>query len=140
MSKRDYYEILGCSKQASESEIKKSFRRLAMKYHPDRNTDNPDAEAKFKEVGEAYEVLSDSEKRKKYEQFGQYWNQVGRNQAPYRGGFDVDFGRYGNFDEFINDLLGRFGRGTPNSGFYKGFPGGSGFPGGVGFTNSSSKT
>ena len=59
MSKRDYYEILGCSKQASESEIKKSFRRLAMKYHPDRNTDNPDAEAKFKEAKEAYDIWCD---------------------------------------------------------------------------------
>ena len=63
MSKRDYYEILGVQKNVSEDDLKKAFRRLAMKYHPDRNPDNAEAEAKFKEAKEAYEILSDSQKR-----------------------------------------------------------------------------
>jgi molecular chaperone DnaJ len=68
--KRDYYEVLGVSKSAAEGEIKKSYRKLAMKYHPDRNTDDPDAENKFKEASEAYSVLSDEDKRRRYDQFG----------------------------------------------------------------------
>lgn len=70
MSKRDYYEVLGVSKDASEAEIKKAYRKKAMKFHPDRNKDNPDAEAKFKEASEAYEVLRDSDTRQRYDQFG----------------------------------------------------------------------
>ena len=70
MSKRDYYEILGVSRDASPEEVKSAYRKLAMKYHPDRNQDNPEAEEKFKEVGEAYEVLSHSEKRQRYDRFG----------------------------------------------------------------------
>ena len=111
---KDYYEILGVSKSASEAEIKKVFRKLARKYHPDLNPGDRAAEAKFKEINEAYEVLSDPDKRKKYDQFGQYWRQVGTGGAqPGAGadmsGFDFDFGQYGNFDDFINELLGRFG-------------------------------
>ena len=109
---KDYYQILGVGKTASESDIKRKFRKLARKYHPDMNPGDRAAEAKFKEINEAYEVLSDPDKRKKYDQFGQYWQQVGRGQ-PGAGvdmsGFDFDFGQYGNFDEFINELLGRFG-------------------------------
>ncbi len=70
MAKRDYYEVLGLSKGASEDEIKKAYRKLAMKYHPDRNPDNKDAEDKFKEASEAYEVLSDSDKRSAYDRMG----------------------------------------------------------------------
>lgn len=70
MSKRDYYEVLGVSKDASESEIKKAYRKKAMKFHPDRNTDDSDAEKKFKEASEAYEVLSDEQQRQRYDQFG----------------------------------------------------------------------
>ncbi|MGA0961144.1 MAG: DnaJ domain-containing protein, partial [Sedimenticolaceae bacterium] len=72
MSKRDYYEVLGVQKNASEAELKKAYRRLAMKYHPDRNTGDEakEAEKKFKEAKEAYEVLTDGQKRAAYDQFG----------------------------------------------------------------------
>jgi len=70
MSKRDYYEVLGVGRDASADEIKRAYRKLAMKYHPDRNPDDAEAEANFKEAAEAYEVLSDEEKRKRYDQFG----------------------------------------------------------------------
>ena len=68
--KRDYYEVLGVSKTATPDEIKKAYRKLAIKYHPDRNPDNKEAEEKFKEAAEAYEVLSNEEKRQKYDQIG----------------------------------------------------------------------
>ena len=70
MSKRDFYEVLGVSKTASNDEIKKAYRKLAMKYHPDRNSDDPDAEEKFKEASLAYEVLSDDNKRTSYDRMG----------------------------------------------------------------------
>ncbi|GIR14653.1 MAG: hypothetical protein CM15mP25_4080 [Gammaproteobacteria bacterium] len=70
MSKRDYYDVLGVDRSASEPDIKKAYRRIAMKYHPDRNPDDADADAKFKEATEAYEILSDGEKRGAYDQFG----------------------------------------------------------------------
>jgi curved DNA-binding protein len=110
---KDYYQILGVDKKASESDIKKAFRRLARQYHPDLNPNNQTAEAKFKEVNEAYEVLSDPDKRKKYDQFGQYWRQAGGfpGGGAGMGDMDFEFGRYGSFDEFINELLGRFSTG-----------------------------
>ena len=70
MSKKDYYDVLGVSKGASDDELKKAYRKLAMKYHPDRNSDDPAAAEKFKEASEAYEVLSDTGKRSAYDQFG----------------------------------------------------------------------
>ena len=70
MSKRDYYEVLGVDKQTEAKEIKKAYRRVAMKYHPDRNPDDPEAENKFKEASEAYEILSDNQKRAAYDQYG----------------------------------------------------------------------
>ncbi|HEY9675462.1 MAG TPA: J domain-containing protein [Waterburya sp.] len=114
---KDYYAILGVNKTASADEIKKSYRRLARKYHPDMNPGDQQAEARFKEVSEAYEVLSDADKRQKYDQFGQYWKQAGQGW-PGGGGVGVDvggfdFSQYGSFDEFINELLGRFGTSTP---------------------------
>jgi curved DNA-binding protein len=108
---KDYYKILGVDKSASESDVKKAFRKLARQYHPDLHPDDRAAEAKFKEINEAYEVLSDVDKRKKYDQFGQYWRQMDGGFPGGAGGFDADFGRYGNFDEFINELLGRFSTG-----------------------------
>jgi curved DNA-binding protein len=130
---RDYFKVLGVDRSADADAVKKAFRKLARQYHPDVNPGDKGAEAKFKEISEAYEVLSDPDKRKRYEQFGQYWNQAGG--AAGAGGVDVDFGRYGNFDDFINDLLGRFG--GPGGGGFAGGPGGfggfgSGFPGGFG--------
>jgi len=70
MAKRDYYEVLGVSKTASEGEIKKAYRKVAMKYHPDRNPDDKSAEDKFKEAAEAYEILSDGDKKARYDRFG----------------------------------------------------------------------
>ncbi|MFA6026953.1 MAG: DnaJ domain-containing protein, partial [Ignavibacteriaceae bacterium] len=70
MSKRDYYEILGVAKTATADEVKKAYRKIAMQFHPDRNPDNKEAEEKFKEATEAYEVLSDVTKRQRYDQFG----------------------------------------------------------------------
>lgn len=116
---KDYYAILGVSKTASQEEIKQAFRKLARKYHPDVNPGNKQAEARFKEINEAYEVVSDPDKRKKYDQFGQYWKQAGQGFPSGGAGVDMggfDFSQYGNFDEFINELLGRFGGGTPRGG------------------------
>jgi DnaJ-class molecular chaperone len=83
MAKRDYYEVLGVPRTATEAEIKRAYRRLAKQHHPDRNKGSPDAEAKFKEVQEAYDVLSEADKRAKYDQFGH----VGPSGFPAGGGF-----------------------------------------------------
>ena len=123
---KDYFQVLGVDRSADAGAIKRAFRKLARQCHPDVNPGDKAAEAKFKEVSEAYEVLSDPEKRRKYEQFGQYWNQAGGMGGGGVPGMDVDFGRYGNFDDFINDLLGRFGGPGGGSGFQ-----GGGFPRGA---------
>ncbi|ARV59093.1 molecular chaperone DnaJ [Nostocales cyanobacterium HT-58-2] len=113
---KDYYAILGVDKNATPEDIKRAYRKLARKYHPDVNPGDKQAEERFKEINEAHEVLSDPEKRQKYDQFGQYWNQASQGGAPppRRGagvgteGFDFD--QYTNFDSFIDELLGgRFG-------------------------------
>ena len=87
MEYKDYYKILGVSKDASAQEIKKSYRKLALKYHPDKNPGNKQAEEKFKEISEANEVLSDPGKRKKYDAIGSDWRQY-EAQSSNQGGFD----------------------------------------------------
>ncbi|HOJ11212.1 MAG TPA: molecular chaperone DnaJ [Clostridiales bacterium] len=108
-NKRDYYEILNVDKNASDDEIKKAFRKLAKKYHPDVNQGNSEAEGKFKEVNEAYEVLGDPQKRAKYDRFG--------HSAFEQGGFDGGFGGFEGFGGF-NDIFETF---------FDGAFGGSGF-------------
>lgn len=108
--KRDYYEVLGVNKSATDAEIKKAYRKLAKKYHPDMNKDNPKAEELFKEVTEAYEVLSDKEKRKLYDQFGHAAFDEGAGQG----------GAYGAGGQ-------GFGSGFGGQGFRGGFSGGGGF-------------
>jgi curved DNA-binding protein len=108
---KDYYTILGVSKTATLEDIKREYRKLARKHHPDLNPGDKNAEAKFKDINEANEVLSDPEKRKKYDQFGQNWNQPVQEQPqPSSGSYTnstENFDQYGDFDSFINDLLGR---------------------------------
>lgn len=101
MSKRDYYEILGVGKNVSDDELKKAYRKLAMKYHPDRNPDDKDAEANFKESAEAYEVLSDSQKRAKYDRFG---------HQGMRGG--QDFHGFSNANDIFSHFSDIFGGGS----------------------------
>nr|WP_294495406.1 DnaJ C-terminal domain-containing protein [uncultured Mediterraneibacter sp.] len=126
--KRDYYEVLGIGRHADESQIKKAYRRLAKKYHPDTNAGDADAEQKFKEVTEAYNVLSDKEKRKMYDQFGHaafdqgaggggsggngYWQSYGGSQGGYR---EYHF-EGGNMDDIFGDIFGDiFHHGTGNT-------------------------
>lgn len=99
MSKRDYYEVLGVAKNASEAELKKAYRRLAMKHHPDRNPDNKEAEETFKEAKEAYEILNDAQKRSAYDQFGH----AGVDQTRGGGGGG---GGNGNFSDIFGDVFG----------------------------------
>lgn len=91
MAKRDYYEVLGISKDSTEQDIKKAYRNMAKKYHPDRNKDNPEAEAKFKEVQEANEILSDPQKRATYDQYG---------HAAFENGGQGGFGGQSGFGGF----------------------------------------
>ena len=139
MEYRDYYKVLGVKKGASDKEIKSAFRKLARKYHPDVNKDDKRAEEKFKEINEAYEVLSDPEKRKKYEQFGsdwQRWQQRGGSPGDYDwsqwsggGGRPGAGARYGT----VEDLGDLFGGSGAFSDFFNGlFGGGRGRPGRTG--------
>jgi molecular chaperone DnaJ len=113
MSKRDYYEVLGVNKNASEAELKKAYRRLAMKHHPDRNTgdDRAEAEGKFKEAKEAYEVLADAQKRAAYDQFGH------AGVDPSMGGGPGGFGGGASFSDIFGDVFGDiFGGGRAGGG------------------------
>lgn len=129
MEYKDYYKILGVSKSATKEEIKKAFRKLAVKYHPDKNPGNKEAEAKFKEINEANEVLSDPEKRKRYDELGANWKNY--QQGGAGGGFDWSGFQqqgggsqrfYTNFED-IGDLFG----GGGFSDFFNTFFGGGGF-------------
>ena len=117
MAKRDYYEVLGVDKSASADEIKKAYRKLAFKYHPDKNPGNKEAEEKFKEAAEAYSVLSDADKKAKYDQFG---------HAGVDGAGPDFSGGFGNLNDILNDLFG----GAFGGGFGGGFGGFGGFGGG----------
>ena len=108
-NKRDYYEVLGVSKGASADEIKKAYRKLAVKYHPDKNPGDKEAEEKFKEAAEAYSILSDADKRAKYDQFGH--DAFTNGGAGGAGGFD--FSGF-DFSDIFEDL---FGGGFGFSGF-----------------------
>ena len=119
MAKRDYYEILGISKSATGAEIKKAYRKMALKYHPDKNPDDKNAEAKFKEAAEAYEVLSNADKKGRYDQFG--------HQAfDGAGGFG---GGGMNMDDIFSQFGDIFGGAFGGGGGFSGFSGGGGFGG-----------
>src|SRR3979409_2240788 len=109
MAKRDYYEVLGVNRDATEDDMKKSYRRLAMKWHPDRNPENPKAEEHFKEAKEAYEVLCEPAKRAAYDQFGHAGvdHQVGAGAGPGAGFGDI-------FSDIVGEICGggRGGRST----------------------------
>jgi curved DNA-binding protein len=121
MEYKDYYKILGIDKKATQEEIKKAFRKLAVKYHPDKNPGNKEAENRFKEINEANEVLSDPEKRKKYDELGENWQYHQQNGG--QGGFNWeqwqqqgrshsradDFFEGGSFSDFFNNIFGGMG-------------------------------
>jgi curved DNA-binding protein len=124
MANKDYYKILGLKKDAAEEQIKKSYRRLAMKYHPDRNPGNKASEEKFKEINEAYAVLSDKEKRKQYDMFGSDKFHERFSQEDIFRGFDIgdmlkDFGF--SSDDIFSQI---FGRGGPGFGGFENMYGG----------------
>ena len=108
--KRDYYEVLGVQKTASADEIKRAYRKMAMKYHPDRNPGDKEAEAKFKECNEAYEILSDADKKARYDQFGFAGvdPNYGAGQGSYGGGFGgfSGFGDFGGFGDIFSEMFG----------------------------------
>ncbi|HWA06379.1 MAG TPA: J domain-containing protein [Ignavibacteria bacterium] len=143
MDYKDYYKVLGVSKTASQDEIKKAFRKLAMKYHPDKNSGDKTAEAKFKEVNEAHEVIGDPEKRRKYDELGSNWNAY--QQGGQTGGGGFDWGKYQQqyggqggqtYSTNFGDFSGAFGGGGGGfSDFFEAFFGGAG----SGFTDGKQR-
>jgi len=120
MAKDDYYDILGVDRDADGDTLKKSYRKLAMKYHPDRNPDDQEAERKFKELNEAYDVLKDDQKRAAYDQFG---HAAFENGGPGAGGFGGGFGRSGfggGFADIFDEMFGGGGGGRQSSGMNQG--------------------
>ena len=107
---KDYFKILGISKNATDKEIKSAFRKLARKFHPDLHPHDEKAESEFKEINEAYEILSDQEKKKSYEQYLSYWfeNANGKSRDFYTKNNDKDLNEDLNFDDFVSDVIGRF--------------------------------
>ena len=107
---KDYFKILGVSRNATDKEIKSAFRKLARKFHPDLHPHNERAESEFKEINEAYEILSDENKKKSYEQFLNYWfkKRAGKSRDFSTENNDNQFDEYLNFDDFLSDLIGRF--------------------------------
>lgn len=126
---KDYYQVLGVGRNASQEDISKAFKKLARKYHPDLNPDKPEAEKRFKEANEAYEVLKDPEKRKLYDQLGPNW-QHGQNFEPppgfgggryhFGGGGPGGFGGAQGFSDFFETIFGMGGMGGPQGGFRPG--------------------
>ena len=115
MAKKDYYEVLGVNRDASEDELKKAYRKLAMKWHPDRNPDNPKAEEHFKEAKEAYEILTDAQKRAAYDQFGH------AGVDPSAGGAAGAGAGFGDaFGDIFGDIFGGGGGGRGRSTVYRG--------------------
>src|SRR5437867_8371273 len=125
-AQRDYYQVLGVAETATTDEIKKAFRRLAKQYHPDRNPNNPQAAERFKEINEAHDVLSDAEKRKKYDQLRRYGAYAGAGRPFGAGGggggggggsgleFDLsDLGSFGGLGDLFSSIFGRRGSGAP---------------------------
>jgi len=145
MEYKDYYKILGVSKSAGQDEIKKAYRKLAVKYHPDKNAGNREAEEKFKEIGEAYEVLRDPEKRKKYDQLGANWKQY--QNAGYGSG-NFGFSNFGGtspgggstfyYEGDLGDIFGSSGEGF--SDFFRSFFGGTGRANRSGFSRKQNVT
>ncbi len=119
MSKRDFYTILGVNRDASEDDLKKAYRKLAMKHHPDRNPDDKSAEAKFKEAKEAYEVLSDPRKRQAYDQFGHAGVDASAGMGA-RGGPEGFGGFADAFGDIFGEIFGQQGRGGRGNGVYRG--------------------
>ena len=117
MAKKDYYEVLGVNRDASEDDLKKAYRKLAMKWHPDRNPDNPKAEEHFKEAKEAYEVLTDAQKRAAYDQFGH----AGVDPSAAGGAAGAGFGGFADaFGDIFGDIFGGAGGGRGRSTVYRG--------------------
>ncbi|MDD2312417.1 MAG: J domain-containing protein [Petrimonas sp.] len=143
MDYKDYYKILGVSKSASQDEIKKAYRKLAVKYHPDKNKGDILAEERFKEIGEAYEVLKDPDKRKKYDQLGASWKEY-QHAGAGNGAGGFDFSQFGGapgggsfyYEGDIGDMFGGGGNGF--SDFFNAFFGGMGGMGGSRMSNGFS--